>query len=81
MFHVRAVFKNFFREGTPILVTFSSVIFFSAVLILSNLSTKNDSKGVRGHAPQSNFENLHTAMAILVLFEQFLGKVCHIFGP
>ena len=27
------------------------------------------------------FENLHTAMAILVLFEQFLRKVCHIFGP
>ena len=27
------------------------------------------------------FENLHTAMAILVLFEQFLKKVSHIFGP
>ena len=27
------------------------------------------------------FQNLHTAMAILVLFEQSLGKVCHIFGP
>ena len=28
-----------------------------------------------------NFENLHTAMAILVLFKQFLGKVGHIFVP
>ena len=27
------------------------------------------------------FENLHIAMAILVLFEQILRKVCHIFGP
>ena len=27
------------------------------------------------------FENLHLAMANLVLFEQFLRKVRHIFGP
>ena len=27
------------------------------------------------------FEYLHTAMAILVLFQQFLRKVYHIFGP
>ena len=33
--------------------------------------------------PRKIFENLHrpTAMAILVLFEQFLKKVSHIFGP
>ena len=33
--------------------------------------------------PRKIFENLHrpTAMAIFVLFEQFLWKVCHIFGP
>ena len=31
--------------------------------------------------PRKNFENLHTAMAILVLFKQFLRKVCHTFGP
>ena len=29
---------------------------------------------VRGHAPPENFENLHAVVAILVLFEQFLGK-------
>ena len=28
--------------------------------------------------PRKIFENLHTAMAILVLFKQFLRKVCHI---
>ena len=26
--------------------------------------------------PRKNFENLHAVMAILVLFEQFLGKFC-----
>ena len=31
--------------------------------------------------PRKNFENLHTVMAILVRFTQFLGKACHIFGP
>ena len=54
---------------------------FSINLILSNLSNKNDCREVRGHAPPENFENLHTVMAILVLFEQCLWKVCHIFGP
>ena len=28
-----------------------------------------------------SFKNLHTAMAILVLFEQFSGKVCSYFWP
>ena len=30
---------------------------------------------------RKNFENLHTAMAILVLFKQLREKVCHIFWP
>ena len=42
--------QNFFQGGDTIFVTFSSVV-FSADLILSNLSTENDSSGVRGHAP------------------------------
>ena len=29
--------------------------------------------------PQKIFENLHAVMAILVLFEQFSGKLCLIF--
>ena len=44
----------FIREGAPNFVTFSSVV-FSAEFILSNLSNKNDSRGVRGHAPPGNF--------------------------
>ena len=31
--------------------------------------------------PRKIFENLHTVIAILVLFEQFLRKGCHIFYP
>ena len=31
--------------------------------------------------PQKVFENLRTAMAILVLFEQFSGKFCFQFWP
>ena len=31
--------------------------------------------------PRKVFKNLYTAMAILVLFERFLRKVCHIFDP
>ena len=64
---------------------FSSIFqaqFFSAELILSNLSNKNDSRGSGGMLPRKNFENLHTVMAILVLFKQLcVGKTCHIFGP
>ena len=80
MVYVRGVFRNFLKEGAPIFVTFLSV-FFPAQLFLSNLSAKNDSRGVQGHASRKIFENLHTAMTILVLFEQFLRKVCHIFSP
>ena len=31
--------------------------------------------------PRTFFENLHTAMAILELFEQFSGKVCSYIWP
>ena len=31
--------------------------------------------------PRKIFENLHTVMAILVLFEQFSGKFCLYFWP
>ena len=79
MFYLRGVFRIFFREGAPIFVTFSSVV-FSTDLILSNLSNKNVSRGCGSMLTRKIFENLHTAMAIFVLFEQFLRKVCHIFG-
>ena len=80
MFSCQGPIYKFFQGGITNFCHFSSVV-FSGDLILSNLSNKNDFRGVRGHAPPENFENLHTAMVILVLFEQFLRKVYHIFGP
>ena len=81
MFHVRGVFRNFFKERAPNFITFSSVVFSPAKLILSNLSNKNDSRGSGGMLPRKIFENLHTVMVILTLLEQFSGKICLYFRP
>ena len=61
---------------------FSSVVFFDR-FNLSNLAevTKTTLGGSGGMLFRKFFKNLRTAMAILVLFEQFLREVCHIFGP
>ena len=63
-------FRHFFKSS-----------FFAADLILSNLSTKNNFRRSGGMLPWKIFEILHTAMAILVRFEQFLKKVCSYFWP
>ena len=54
----------------PKFAIFSSV-FFSGRIILKACSC----------SPQKIFENLHTVVAILVLFEQFLGKFWLHFVP
>ena len=72
--------QKFFEGETSIFVSLFKRI-FPEELFLSNLSAKNDSRGSRGMLLRKIFENLHTAMAILVHFEQFLRKVCPIFGP
>ena len=47
-------FEAFFlKRGHQILSLFQAQ-FFPAELIISNLSNKNDSRGVRGHAAQEN---------------------------
>ena len=73
--------QNFFLERGHQFSSLFQAQFFSAELILSNLSTNNDSRGSEGMLPWKIFENLYTVMAILVLFIQFLGKACHTFGP
>ena len=65
-----------FQEGGIKFRHFFKHSFFPAESSLSNLGNKNDSRGVRGHASLKIFENLHTVMAILVLFAQFSGKFC-----
>ena len=81
MLHVRGL-RIFFREGAPNFVTFSSVV-FPAELVLSILSTvtKTTLGGSGGTLPRKFFEYLHAVMAVLVLFEQFLGKVSSYFWP
>ena len=57
--------QNLFQGRAPIFVTFQTFFFFGRVtVILSNLSTKNDSRGFGGMLPPKMFENLHTEMAI-----------------
>ena len=55
--------------------------FFSAELVISNLSNKNDSRGSGGMLSRKKFENLHTIMAVLVLFEQISSKISSYFWP
>ena len=66
------VFKNFFREGAP-RFNFFLTQFFGRI-ILKHIENNKSSRGVRGMLPRKIFENLHTVGAILVLFEQSLGK-------
>ena len=42
-------------------------------IILKHIENKKGSRGLRGHAPR---ENVRAAVAILALFQQFLGKFC-----
>ena len=48
---------------------------------MKHIENKKDSRGSGGMLLREIFENLHTVVAILVLFEQFLGKVCLNFLP
>ena len=76
--------QKFFKGGVTKFCHFFKRIFFPEELILSNLCNKNDSlRGIWGYVPPEIFQNLHTStvMAILVLSEQFLGKVCSYFWP
>ena len=52
-----------------IILTFCLGVFFSAEQILSRLKHKKSSRGVRGRAPQENFENLHAVIPILELYD------------
>ena len=63
-------FRHFFKRS-----------FSLEELTLSNLSNKNDFRGSGGMLHRKIFENLHTVMVILALFEQFSGKSCSYFWP
>ena len=61
--------KIFSRKGHQILSIFQAY-FSPAELILSNLSNKTTLERSGGMVSRKMFENVHTGMAILVLFEK-----------
>ena len=74
-FHVRGVFRIvFIREGAPNFVTFSSVVFSGRVNFKAIQVTKTTPGDSGGMLPRKFFENCHTVMVIIMLFEQFSGK-------
>ena len=50
-------------------------------IILKHIKNKKGCGGSGGMLPRKIFKNSHTAVAILVLFEQFLRKFCLNFLP
>ena len=65
--------QNFFQGGSTIYSTYFQTEFFSGRTSLQHIENKKDPGGI---LPQKIFENLLTAVAILVLFEQFSGNFC-----
>ena len=63
---------NFFKEGAPKFAIFLSIFFLAESF--SILIIKKALGGSGGMLPRKLFENLHTVVAILALFEQFLVK-------
>ena len=79
MFSCQERIQNFFQGGGTNFRHFSSAVFFDR-FNFKLLKYQKLSRGSGGMLPRKIFENLHTVIAILVIFEQFLRKVCHIFG-
>ena len=79
MFHVTRAFTNFSGRGHQISHFFKRS-FFTAANFKRLKWQKTTVGGSGGMLPRKMFENLHTVIAILVLFEQFSGKVCSYFS-
>ena len=75
------VYSDFFSGRGHLISSLFQAQIFPGRVISSNLSNKNDFRGSEGMLPQKSFENLHTVMVILALFEQISGKVCSYFWP
>ena len=63
------MFRNSLEDGTP-----DFDVFFGRINLKHTV--ENGSRELRGIVSRKIFKNLHIAMAILVLFEQFLGELC-----
>ena len=72
--------RKIFRMGTSKFDILSSIV-FSGRIILKQLRIKKTLGASRFMLPRKMFEILHTVVANLALFEQFLGKFCLNFLP
>ena len=66
-----STFRTFYHQ----ILTFLKRIFSGKVQFEANRKNNNDCKEIRGHASRKFFENLHTVMGILALFEQFVTQI------
>ena len=73
--------QNFFQGEDTKFRHFFKRNFFPVELFQATYVTKTTLGGSGGMLPRNIFENLHTVMVILALFEQFSGKVCSYFWP
>ena len=74
-----AAYSTFFRKGASNFDIFSSAV-FSGRIILKHIENQKGFRGSRGMLPWKIFKKLHTVVAILILFEQFVGKLLN-FSP
>ena len=75
-----ATYSRNFREGGTQNCHISKRV-FSGRIIWKHIENEKGSRGVRALLPQKIFENLHTVVAILALFEKFLGNIFLNFLP
>ena len=69
--------RNFKRRGGPTNLTFfSSVLFIRQNQFEADCETEKALGKSGACSPEKVLKNLHAVMAVLVLFEQFLGKLC-----
>ena len=72
-----SVFKTFLLQ----ILTFLKRIFSGKIKFEANRETKMILGGSGGMLSRKNFKNLHTAMDILALFEQFVTQILFLILP
>ena len=71
-FHECGVFRNFFqRGGIKFRHIFKRIFFRQNYSIVKRFENKKGFRGSGNMLTRKSFENLHTVVAILVLFENF----------
>ena len=80
MFSCLLRIQKHFQGGAPNFDIYFKRSFFLQI-ILKYIGNEKDSRGSGGMLPRKIFKNLHSVVAILVLFEHISGKLCLSFLP